>query len=77
LRKVYSGEIGFFGSSDIVIEAAQHGLFPLIVCVENGIAGLIKRLEENEIQYTLIDIGLTEARENPKLKTVNKKINPR
>jgi putative transcriptional regulator len=58
LRKVKTGAIGVFGSPDSVIEAAQHGLNPLIVCVENEIAGLIKRLEDNRLEYSVIDLRI-------------------
>lgn len=45
-----------YGSTEATIEAAKSGLNPLIVCVENETAALIKRLEEENISYELLDI---------------------
>jgi putative transcriptional regulator len=45
-----------FGVKEAVVEAAQHGLEPVVVCVEDEISGLIKKLEEKNIPYDLIDL---------------------
>ena len=46
-----------YGSTEAAIEAAKSGLNPLIVCVENETSTLIKRLEEENISYELLDIA--------------------
>ncbi len=45
-----------YGATEAAIEAANSGLNPLVVCVENETSGLIKRLEEENIDYELMDI---------------------
>jgi putative transcriptional regulator len=45
-----------FGVKEAVVEAAQHGLEPVVVCVEDEISGMIKKLEEKNIPYDLIDL---------------------
>lgn len=56
LRKTYAGEFSFFGATAIVIEAAQHGLNPAIVCVDNETASLVKKMEEMRVQYNVVEI---------------------
>jgi putative transcriptional regulator len=58
-----------FGVKEAAVEAAQHGLNPVVACVEDEISGLIKRLEEKAVSYDLIDLvnkasgsGTREAR---------------
>lgn len=45
-----------YGAKEAAIEAAQSGLQPLVVCVEDETSGLIKRLEEENIGYELVDL---------------------
>lgn len=44
-----------YGVTEAAIEAAHSGLDPLILSVEDAIPDLIKRLEEERIDYDLID----------------------
>lgn len=48
-----------FGVKEAVVEAAQHGLYPLVACLEEEISSLIKRLEEKNISYDLVDLKNT------------------
>ena len=45
-----------YGVKEAAIEAAESGLCPLIVCVDDETSGLIGRLEEENIDYELIDL---------------------
>lgn len=56
LRQV-DAKFYIYGTKEAAIEAAQSGLQPLVVCVEDEASGLIKRLEEENIGYELIDIA--------------------
>lgn len=55
LRKVDT-KFYMYGASEAAIEAANSGLNPLVVCVEDETSALIKRLEEEKISYELFDI---------------------
>lgn len=45
-----------YGVKEAAIEAALSGLCPLIVCVDDETSALIGRLEEENIDYELIDL---------------------
>ena len=45
-----------YGAREAVIEAANSGLSPLIVCVDEEVPLLIRRLEEAGIRYNLLDL---------------------
>jgi len=47
-----------YGAREAVIEAANSGLSPVIVCVDEEIPMLIKRLEEAGIKHRLLDLRL-------------------
>jgi len=47
-----------YGAKEAVIEAAHSGLSPVIVCVDDEIPALIKRLEEAAIKHKLLDLRL-------------------
>ena len=55
LREV-EADFHMYGAGEAAIEAANCGLQPLVVCVEDETSGLIKRLEEENVDYELIDI---------------------
>ena len=55
LRKV-DGRFYMYGTTEAAIEAANSGLNPLVVCVEDETSALIKRLGEEKISYDLFDI---------------------
>jgi len=52
------------GEKVAAIEAANSGLCPLIVCVDDETSGLIRRLEEENIEYELIDLRKGEDHAN-------------
>ena len=56
LRQVDTKSYYFYGVKEAAIEAANSGLQPLVVCVEDETPGLINRLEAENISYELIDI---------------------
>jgi len=47
-----------YGATEAVIEAANSGLSPVIVCIDEEIPILIKRLEEAGTKHTLLDLRL-------------------
>jgi putative transcriptional regulator len=48
-----------YGVKEAAVEAAYSGLSPLIVCVEDNTSGLIRRLEEGQLDYELLDLRVT------------------
>lgn len=56
LKKAKASNIYFFGVKEAAVESAQHGIHPLVACVEDEISSLINKLEEGNITYDLIDI---------------------
>ena len=64
LRKLDSKLVYAYGVTEVAIEAANSGLRPLIVCVDDETSGLIRRLEEENIDYELIDLRKGEDRAN-------------
>lgn len=45
-----------YGAAEAAVEAAQSGLMPLLLCVEDEVSRLVGKLEEDKIGYELIDI---------------------
>jgi len=45
-----------YGAAEAAVEAAQSGLRPLLLCVDDEMSRLVKRLEEENIGYELINI---------------------
>ena len=45
-----------YGTAEAAVEAAQSGLSPLLLCVEDEVSRLVGKLEEESIAYELIDI---------------------
>ena len=64
LRRLDTKFVYAYGVTEAAIEAANSGLCPLIVCVEDETSGLIRRLEEENIDYELIDLGKGENQAN-------------
>jgi len=58
LRRIGIQPDYIYGATEAVIEAASSGLSPLIVCVDEEIPMLIKRLDEAGIKHKLIDLRL-------------------
>jgi len=46
-----------YGVQEAAIEAAYCGLQPAVACTEDRIYGLIRRLEEADIEYKIADIA--------------------
>lgn len=63
LRRIDAAPGYLYGVSEAAIEAAQSGLSPCVVCVEDEISRLIKRLEDEKIDYELVSLS-KEANES-------------
>ena len=48
----------FYGVTEVAVEAARCGLSFIAVCTDDAISGLIKRLQEENLNYDLINLGL-------------------
>ncbi|MBI3040810.1 MAG: Crp/Fnr family transcriptional regulator [Chloroflexi bacterium] len=48
-----------YGVTEAAVEAARCGLSFIIVCSDDAIAGLLKRLQEEKLNYELINLGTT------------------
>ena len=51
-----------YGIKEAMIEAAQSGLSPLVVCIEDNTSELISRLEEENIDYQLLELSTSPHR---------------
>jgi len=54
--KQIKADFRMYGIPEAAIEAACCGLQPLVVCTEDEISGLVKRLEEADIDYRIVNI---------------------
>jgi len=61
LRRVDIEPRYLYGVTEAAIEAAQCGLSFIIVCTDDAIPGLIKRLQEEGLNYELIDLRLKNS----------------
>ncbi|MDD3043243.1 MAG: MarR family transcriptional regulator [Methanosarcinaceae archaeon] len=59
LRKINVTPDVMFGTNESVIEAAYHGLSSLVVSVDEQVSPLLSRLENENIEYELVDLTLT------------------
>jgi len=57
LRRVGVDPDYFYGVTEAAIEAAYSGLSFLIVCSDDSIPGLLKRLEYSHLCYSIIDLS--------------------
>ena len=64
LRKLGVRPAYNYGVTEAAIEAAKSGLFPLVLCVDDEASGLIRKLEEENIDYELIDLRKGEEHAN-------------
>jgi putative transcriptional regulator len=62
LKKYASQPIYAYGVKDAAIEAARSGLSPLIVSVDTEISDLIRRLDEQGIDYDIIELKKDKSR---------------
>jgi putative transcriptional regulator len=58
LRKLDIEPRYLYGVTEAAIESAQCGLPFVIVCTEDAISGLFKKLQEENLNYELVDIRL-------------------
>jgi len=61
LRRVDIEPRYLYGVTEAAIEAAQCGLSFIIVCTDDAIPGLIKRLQDEGLNYELIDLRLKNS----------------
>jgi putative transcriptional regulator len=62
LRRIDTEPRYLYGVTEAAVEAAQCGLSFIIVCTDDAIPGLIKRLQEEGLNYDLIDVRLKNRR---------------
>ncbi len=60
LRRIKIEPRYIYGVTESAIEAVQCGLPFIIVCTDDAIPGLIKRLQEENLNYELIDLRLPD-----------------
>jgi len=51
-----------YGVNAAVVEAARCGLSPVVVCVDDNTADLLKALEEKGVDYDIVDVRHTRRR---------------
>ena len=56
LKKLNIGHVYVYGVTEAAIEAVKSGLCPVIVCVEDEIPGLTRKLGEENIDYEIVDV---------------------
>ena len=61
LRRVDIEPRYLYGVTEAAIEAARCGLSFIIVCTDDAIPGLIKRLQEENLNYELIDLRIKNS----------------
>jgi putative transcriptional regulator len=61
LRRVDIEPRYLYGVTEAAIEAAQCGLSFVIICTDDAIPGLIKRLQEEGLNCELIDLRLKNS----------------
>ncbi len=61
LRRIGIEPRYLYGVTEAAIEAAKCALSFIIACTEDAIPGLIKRLQEEELHYELIDLRLNNS----------------
>jgi len=59
LRKIGVEPRYHYGARQATIEAAQAGLSPFVVCVDNHITNLVQKLEEEHLSYRIQDLERT------------------
>lgn len=57
LRRADTEPRYLYGVTEAAVEAARCGLSFIVVCTDDAISGLIKRLQEENLNYELIDLG--------------------
>ncbi len=54
----------FYGVKEAIVEAAYTGLSPAVVCVDSQTSDLLQRLEEENMNYELVDLRKGENQAN-------------
>ena len=61
LRQIGAEPDYFYGVKEALVEAAYTGLSPVVVCVDSQTSDLLQRLEEENMDYKLIDLRKDEG----------------
>ncbi|MBI2848361.1 MAG: winged helix-turn-helix transcriptional regulator [Chloroflexi bacterium] len=61
LRQINVEPRYFYGVSEAAVEAARCGLSFAVVCTADFVAGLVKRLQEEKLDYQVIDLARQAA----------------
>ena len=61
LRRAGVAPQHIYGVTEAIIESAQCGLSSTVVCTDDAVLDLLKRLVEDKLDYDLIDLALTTA----------------
>jgi len=64
LKKHTSQPVYAYGVTEAAIEAARSGLSPLILSVDSEISDLIRRLDEQSIDYNIIEVKKAKGKIN-------------
>lgn len=59
LRKIGIEPAAFYGVRETLIEAARSGISPVVVCIDDDTTGLLRMLEEKNIDYEILDARKT------------------
>lgn len=58
LRRINKSPVAMFGVRETVIEAAHHGISPVVVGVDDEVPELLRRLEGEKIAFNIVDVSL-------------------
>lgn len=61
LRKLGIKDVYMYGVTEAAVEATKSGLCPVIVCVDDEIPNLTRKLGEENIDYELVDVRRVEG----------------
>jgi predicted transcriptional regulator len=56
LKNLSISHVYLYGVTEAVIEAVKSGLCPVIVCVDDEIPNLTRKLGEENIDYEIVDV---------------------
>ncbi len=57
LKKINMRPDAFFGAIEAVVEAAHHGLSPVVVGVDKELPEIFRRLDEEGISFNIVDVS--------------------
>jgi putative transcriptional regulator len=61
LKKIGTEPRYFYGVEEAAVEAAFSGLSPFLVCTVDRIPGLIQRLQNENVEYHIVDLTTSET----------------